>query len=157
MVPIGACAIAKKEIARVPFMGQVYLLSGHLLLDRSSKEKSVAAMRGVAAFMKAHGLGAWIWPEGTRSPDGRLKPFKSGFVHLALATGLPVVPIAILDAPARWPARTLDFNPGTLRVEVLEPIDTSQWEKATVADHAETVRLAIAARLPDHQKPIDAT
>ncbi len=155
MVPIGACAIAKKEMARVPFLGQAYLLSGHLLIDRRDKSKSIAAMGEVARQMLKHGLGAWIWPEGTRSSDGRIKPFKKGFVHLALATRLPIVPIAILDAPARWPARTLDLRPGTLRVEVLAPIDTADWTVETVSEHAEQVRQVIAARLPEHQRPLD--
>lgn len=156
MVPVGACAIAKKEMARVPFLGQAYLLSGHLLIDRSDKTKTIAAMDAVARDMSAHGLGAWIWPEGTRSPDGRLRPFKKGFVHLALATRLPIVPIAILDAPARWPARTLDFRPGTLQVAVLEPIETTDWSIDTVAEHAEQVRQVIAARLPAHQRPVNS-
>jgi len=156
MVPIGACAIAKKEMARVPFLGQAYLLSGHLLIDRSDKSRTIAAMDEVARQMQAHRLGAWIWPEGTRSPDGTLKRFKKGFVHLALATRLPVVPIVILDAPARWPARTLDFRPGTLHVQVLDPIDTSRWRQDQVAEHAEAVRQVIAGRLPEHQRPVAA-
>ena len=157
MVPVGACAIAKREMVKIPFLGQAYLLSGHLMLDRSDKARAVAAMQDVAVVMKRHGLGAWIWPEGTRSPDGRIRVFKKGFVHLALATGLPVVPVVILDAPARWPARTLEFRPGVLEVRVLDPIDTSGWRLETVADHAEAVRQVIAAALPAHQRPVPMT
>ncbi len=154
LVPRAACGVAKKQMARVPLFGQAYLLSGHLLLDRGSRDKAVAAMDSTAQVMKRHGLGVWIWPEGTRSEDGRLKPFKKGFVHLALATGLPVVPVVIHDAPSRWPARTLDFYPGTLQVEVLEPIPTDSWSADRVAEHAEAVRQVIAAALPEGQRPI---
>jgi 1-acyl-sn-glycerol-3-phosphate acyltransferase len=147
IVPFGACSVAKKEIARVPLFGQAYWLSGHLLLDRRSREKAHAAMDAATETMKRLGLGAWIWPEGTRSPDGELQPFKKGFVHFALATGLPVVPIVIHDAPARWPARTFDFRPGVLRVEVLEVIPTDDWALETVAEHAESVHAVFAERL----------
>ncbi len=153
MVPYGACAVAKRSIARVPIFGLAYRLSGHLLIDRSDRERAIEAMLDTAALMKRHRLGAWIWPEGTRSSDGTIQPFKKGFVHLALATGLPIVPIVIHDAPARWPARTLDFYPGTLDVEVLEPIDTSAWTADRIAEQAESIRQVIAARLPEHQRP----
>ncbi len=156
IVPHGACSVAKKEIAKVPLFGQAYRLSGHLLIDRGSREKAHAAMDAIAVTMREHGLGAWIWPEGTRSPDGRLRPFKKGFVHLAVATRLPVVPIVIHDAPARWPARTFDFHPGALRAEVLEPIPTTDWTVEGVAEHAESVHAIVAARLPPHQQPAPA-
>lgn len=153
LVPRKACAVAKKEIARVPLFGQAYLLSGHLLIDRGQRDKAVAAMEATAEDVRRRGLGAWIWPEGTRSDDGRLKPFKKGFVHLAVATRLPVVPVVIHGAPRRWPARTFDLHPGTLQVEVLEPIATDGWSGDRAAEHAEQVHAVFAARLPEWQRP----
>lgn len=153
LVPYCACGVAKKEMARVPLFGQAYLLSGHLLIDRGSRERAIAAMNETARTMEQHGLGAWLWPEGTRSEDGRLMPFKKGFVHLAIATGLPVVPIVIHDAPALWPARTVDIRPGTVRVEVLEPIDTSGWRVESVGEHAAAVHAVFVQHLPAHQHP----
>ena len=84
-------------------------------------------MNKIAAIVQAHNLSLWIWPEGTRSKDGRLLPFKKGFVHLALATKLPIVPIITHDGHKRWPARKVSVYPGPLVIDVLPPIDTSGW------------------------------
>jgi 1-acyl-sn-glycerol-3-phosphate acyltransferase len=92
LCPVGGCGVVKKQVARIPFFGQLYQLSGHLMIDRGHHGKAVAALEHVGSLVRKHRLGIWIMPEGTRSRDGRLQAFKTGFVHLAIATGLPVVP-----------------------------------------------------------------
>ena len=79
--------------------------------------------------------------------DGKLIPFKKGFVHLALATGLPIVPVIFHGAHKRWPAKTMQFYPGEVRVEVLEPISTDYWTKDTLEDHIDEVRTVMASAL----------
>lgn len=140
LCPIGGCGISKKQIVRVPFFGQAYLLSGHLLIDRSSREKAIASMKEVAALVRKHQLSIWIWPEGTRSSDGKLLPFKKGFVHLALETKLPIVPVVNHGADKCFPARTLRLTPGTVDIEILPTIDTSEWKKETIDEHIAEVR-----------------
>jgi 1-acyl-sn-glycerol-3-phosphate acyltransferase len=154
LCPFGGCGVMKKEMTRIPIFGQLALLSGHLLLDRGNKKKAVAALDDIAALVKAKGLGIWIMPEGTRSPDGRLLPFKRGFVHLALATGLPVVPVLFHGAHKNWAKGSWSFKPMTLDIEVLEPIDTSAWSEETAGDHADFVHDLVASRLRDDQKPL---
>jgi len=87
MAPYGACGVFKKEIVKVPFYGQLAWISGHLLLDRNNTGKAVETLKNMATFMQKNRLGIWIFPEGTRARDGRLQPFKKGFVHIAIATG----------------------------------------------------------------------
>ena len=123
--PYGGCGIGKKEVVRIPFFGWAYWLSGHLLIDRGNREKAVASMNKLSKFVNDKKLSIWIWPEGTRSMDGKLIPFKKGFVHLALATGLPIIPVIFHGAHKRWPAKTMQFYPGEVRVEVLNPIAVS--------------------------------
>ena len=91
--PVGGCGIAKKQLAYIPFFGQIYWLSGHLLIDRSNRESAIASIKKVTQIVHKNLLSLWIWPEGTRARDGRLTPFKKGFVHLALDTKLPIVQI----------------------------------------------------------------
>ena len=92
-------------------------------------------------------MSIWIWPEGTRSLDGKLIPFKKGFVHLALATGLPIVPVVLHGAHKVWPAKTMEFYPGEVRVEVLDSIKTDNWSKENLDKHVEEVRGIMAKAL----------
>ena len=145
LCPYGGCGVGKKEILKIPFFGLAYWLAGHLLIDRGNNAKAVASMKKLSDFVKAKGLSIWIWPEGTRSLDGKLIPFKKGFVHLALATGLPVVPVIVHGAHKVWPAKTMQFYPGEVKVEVLDPIKTDDWNRETVDKHVEEVKDLMAS------------
>ena len=147
LCPYGGCGVGKKEILKIPFFGLAYWLAGQLLIDRGNNAKAVASMKKLSDFVKAKGLSIWIWPEGTRSLDGKLIPFKKGFVHLALATGLPVVPVIVHGAHKVWPAKTMQFYPGEVKVEVLDPIKTDDWNRETVDKHVEEVRNFMAKAL----------
>ena len=153
LCPFGGCGVAKKEIVRIPFFGQAYMVSGHLLLDRGNRERAISSMAGAADVVRTHRLSLWMWPEGTRSRDGRLKPLKKGFAHLAIATGLPVVPIVLHSAHRRWPGGTFEIVPGPLRVEILDPIDTSDWTSETVDEHVQEVWRAFHDALDESQRP----
>ena len=137
--PWGGCGVSKRELLRIPLFGQLYWLTGHLLIDRGDRERAVRGMNATARFVKDHGISAWIWPEGTRSRDGRLGRFKKGFVHMALATGLPVVPVVVHNGPARWPMGPWRIFPGRLDVSVLESIPTGDWTLETLDQHVEAM------------------
>lgn len=147
LCPMGGCGIAKREITRVPVFGALYWLSGHLLIDRTNRDSAIAALAGTAEIVRKHGLSIWMWPEGTRSPDGRLQAFKKGFAHLAIATGLPIKPVVVHGAERIWPARSTELIPGPLRIDVLPHIDTTGWSLDTLDAHVEQVRDAMARAL----------
>ena len=147
LCPYGGCGVGKKEVAKIPFFGWAYWLSGHLLIDRSNREKAVDSMSKLSDFVNKNNLSIWIWPEGTRSMNGKLITFKKGFVHLALATGLPIVPIVLHGAHERWPAKTMQFYPGDVRVEVLDSIQTDTWTKENIDEHVEEVKGLMAKAL----------
>ncbi|MCP4804459.1 MAG: 1-acyl-sn-glycerol-3-phosphate acyltransferase [Proteobacteria bacterium] len=154
LCPVGGVGIAKKEIARVPFYGWAYALSGHLLVDRENREKAIAGMKDVVAAVRKHGTSIWIWPEGTRSRTGRLLPLKKGFAHLAIATGLPIVPILVLDAHKNWPKKSFQFVETTVNVHVLEPIDTSSWTIETLEQHVDQTYQLLCDALPERHRPL---
>lgn len=150
LCPYRGCGTAKKEIVRVPVFGLAYLVSGHLLIDRGNKERAIASMKKVQTLVAAKRLSIWMWPEGTRSRDGRLRPFKKGFVHLALATGLPIVPVVAHSADRYWKG-TWAVAPGQLQMEVLDPIPTTGWSADTIDEHLAEVRTAFARVLDPRQ------
>ena len=154
LCPTGNAGVMKRQVIYIPFFGQIAWLSGHVLLDRDNRQKAVEQLGDSARFLKQHGLGLWIFPEGTRSKDGRLQPFKKGFVHFAIATGMKVVPVVMHGAQKAWPAGSFDVRPVPIEVEVLEPIDTSTWREETSAEHAQLVHDVFAARLKEDQKPL---
>jgi 1-acyl-sn-glycerol-3-phosphate acyltransferase len=145
--PYGGCGVGKKEVVKIPFFGWAYWLSGHLVIDRGNRGKAVASMNQLSKFVNDKKLSIWIWPEGTRSMDGKLIPFKKGFVHLALATGLPIVPVVLHGAHKRWPAKTMQFYPGEVKVEVLDPIDTKDWNKDGIEEHVNQVKSVMSEAL----------
>lgn len=154
LCPVGGCGVMKKEIVKIPFFGWAYLLSGHLRIDRSKHAKAVAGMADMARVVKKNKLGIWIMPEGTRSLDGRLLPLKSGFVHMAIATGLPIVPVILHNVHHVWPLGGLHVKGGPIKIEVLEPIATGAWQAETASRHAEEVRAVMIAALSPEQQPL---
>ncbi len=156
LCPYGGCGVFKKEIARIPAFGQLLMLSGHLMLDRQNQQKAVDTLRDIANFVRGRSLSIWIMPEGTRSRDGRLLPFKKGFVHLAVATGLPIVPVVLHGAHKNWEKHTIRFKSMDLHVDVLPPIDTKGWTEENAAEHAQSVHDIFVKALHDDQKPLPA-
>jgi len=152
--PYGGCGTAKREIVKIPIFGLAYLLSGHLLIDRSNRERAIASMAKITELVQAHSLSLWVWPEGTRSRSGRLLPFKKGFAHLAIATGLPIVPLVFHNADLLWPGGSLRPASGQLQIEVLPDIDTSGWTAEGVEKHCKEVQDVFEAALDDRQKPL---
>lgn len=154
LAPTGTCGVAKKELVYYPFLGQIWMVSGHLLVDRKNLTTAVEAMRKAASTVIKHGLGIWIWPEGTRSQDGRLQPFKKGFAHMALATRLPVVPVVITGVENAWKRGSLRLQRCTLDVRVLDPIPTADWSAETLDHHIAEVQARFQQALPLNQKAL---
>ena len=138
--PTGSSAIIKKEMVYVPIFGQIALLSGHLLIDRHHRSRALEAIALIGALVRAKGLSIFIMPEGTRSPDGSIQTFKRGFVHLACATGLPVVPLVFHGAAERWPMGAWTVDPGEVCIEVLDPISSENWSSDDASEIADRMQ-----------------
>jgi 1-acyl-sn-glycerol-3-phosphate acyltransferase len=122
LLPKNTVTIGKKSIRRVPLFGWFYWLAGQVLIDRSNSERALATMHEAQARILREGLSVWIFPEGTRSHDKGLLPFKKGAFHMAAEMGLPVQPFAVSSL-----YRFVDFGrwkSGPVLVEVLAPIPT---------------------------------
>ena len=118
--------IGKKEAAALPVIGRVMEAAGFILFDRSSHEAGREACRLAAEDIR-RGHSLVIAPEGTRSYTGRLEPFKKGAFHVALETRVPIVPVVIKNATPLLPPGGTFVRPGTVAVEILEPVQTAEW------------------------------
>ncbi len=154
LIPYGTVGVVKKQVVAYPFVGQVYLLSGHLRIDRGQHAEAVQSMKDLASLVRRAGLSIYLSPEGTRSRDGRLKSFKKGWVHLAIQTGLPVVPIIVHDAHKAWRPDSLDLHGGRVRVEVLPAEDTSGWSPDDTDAAVEQIRAIYVSHLGPDQLPL---
>ena len=134
--------VVKKELGRAPLIGSLLKQCGHVLLDRTNAIRAMRELRAVSNVLSAGGR-ALIFPEGTRQPEGG--PFKSGPFLIAARAKVPIIPIAVIGAAELLPKNLLKFRPGTIRVIVLEPIDTTAWTDDDCETNTEAVRAAITA------------
>lgn len=153
LAPVGTVGIAKKEVIWYPFFGQLYLLSGHLRIDRGRTNRAKASLARLGALVRSRGLSIFIWPEGTRSPDGRLLPLKKGLAHMAIQTGLPIVPLVITGGHRAWEKHSLRLVPVPIAIDVLPPIDTSGWDIDHIEQQIEEVAQRFREILPPDQQP----
>lgn len=135
----GARGIAKKELQKMPIVGQMLMASGTIFLDRTDKEKSIEALKPAVESLKT-GTSVVIFPEGTRSYDYTLGRFKKGAFHLAMQAGVPLVPIILKNAHDAMPRGSNIFRPTTVEVVVLPPIPTAKWKAENLDAHIEKVR-----------------
>lgn len=140
--------IGKKELLKVPAFGWAYATSRHVSIDRQNREKGIATMRRAAAE-SAEGISFVVMPEGTRSPDGRLLAFKKGGFHLAIDTGLPILPTAIVGSEKLMPKGTWWILPGRIEVHVRAAIPTEELDKSAVEPLRNRVRETIREALTD--------
>ena len=128
--------MGKMEAGDVPVLGQMLKDAGFILFDRTNREAAIAACDDAAERIKK-GYSLCISPEGTRSYSKRMEPFKKGAFHIALQTGVPIVPIVVKNASELWPRGQNFVRPGTLHIEVLKPIPTRNWTRETLDKHLE--------------------
>jgi len=125
-LPVQFRVLAKQELFRIPVFGWVLRLSGFVGIDRSNREKAIQSLDRAAASI-ARGRSLLIYAEGTRSPDGRLLPFKKGGFVLAIQAGVPVFPLTIQGSREVLPKGSLRIRPGTMTVQVGDPIDPREF------------------------------
>ncbi len=140
-IPRRVRMIAKKQLARIPLFGWAMWAGRFIFIDR---QNGVAARRSIdeAGQRIQNGESVLIFPEGTRTRDGTLGPFKKGGFHLAVKAGVPIVPVALRGTRALMPRGSLLLRSGTITVVIGEPIFTqglSDEERATLNDRVRGV------------------
>jgi 1-acyl-sn-glycerol-3-phosphate acyltransferase len=135
--------IAKASLGRFPVLGWHLQRTGHMLVDRRKPDR--ARIFRWASQLTSNGLCLIVFPEGTRSVDGRVAPFKGGSFLVALESGLPVVPISVVGSRHVMLKGRLATYPGRVRVVVHEPIDTAGLQGSDPRQLADRVRAIVAS------------
>ena len=141
--------IAKASLGRFPFLGWHLRRTGHMLVNRRRPER--AAIFSWASRLSSTGLSLVVFPEGTRSRDGRVGRFKGGSFHLALEAGMPVVPVSVMGSRHVMLKGRLATYPGRVRLVVHDPIDTRELSGTDPKAFAARVRTIIA---PDAESDV---
>ncbi|NIY85383.1 1-acylglycerol-3-phosphate O-acyltransferase [Vibrio hepatarius] len=138
--------VGKKSLAWMPLFGQLYWLTGNILIDRGNRSKAKGTIDQVVDNLKQGDVSVWMFPEGTRSRGRGLMPFKTGAFHAAIGAGLPVIPIVCSSTSDvklnRW-------NNGHVIVEMLPPVSTEGYRKEQVRELANICRDQMKAKLEE--------
>ncbi|WP_045382762.1 1-acylglycerol-3-phosphate O-acyltransferase [Vibrio campbellii] len=136
--------VGKKSLAWMPLFGQLYWLTGNILIDRANRSKAKGTIDQVVDSIKNSDVSVWMFPEGTRSRGRGLLPFKTGAFHAAIGAQVPIIPIVCSSTDHiklnRW-------NNGHVIIEMLPPVSTEGYGKEGVRELANVCREEMKAKL----------
>jgi 1-acyl-sn-glycerol-3-phosphate acyltransferase len=141
-LPVQFRWLAKKELFQIPVFGYSMTRAGYISIDRSDRRSAHKSLLEAAQKI-AGGVSVVIFPEGSRSTDGQVMPFKAGGFHLAIRSGRPIVPVAISGARQVMPKGKLRIRPGHICISIHPPIDTAHYKGKAKKDLMESVRSII--------------
>jgi 1-acyl-sn-glycerol-3-phosphate acyltransferase len=144
--------MSKESLFKIPFMGWAMSRSGFIPIRRENARHSAEIFQEMIAGKGAIKYTYILFPEGTRSEDGRLQPLKKGSIGLALRLGLPVIPVTLIDACRANPKGTYRVRSGTVHVIFHEPISLEGQSREQRDDLLERIHRTIASALPDDQR-----
>lgn len=153
-IPRRVAVVVKESLYKWPIVGQAFSLARFVPVNRSVRDFAIASVEKATGAMQS-GQSFLIYPEGTRSPDGRLQEFKKGAAVMAIKAGVPIVPMVCSGAHRIMEKKKLRIHAGEILVEFLEPIDASKYSPEERDILNKRVRDAMAAALPLDQRPID--
>ncbi len=141
-LPVQFRWLAKAELFKIPIFGRAMRGAGYVKIDRFNQESAFESINEAARKMK-NGVSVMIFPEGTRSRDGNIRPFKKGGFVMAVDAGVPIVPVILLGT---WPIMdksSLRINTGEVSLNIETPIATTGYTRDTKDDLIESVRTVI--------------
>jgi 1-acyl-sn-glycerol-3-phosphate acyltransferase len=141
-VPVDFKFILKQELMRIPLLGISMRKAGYIGIERRDPKKAIESMDQAARKIK-DGASVVIFPEGTRSVNGKLQDYKKGGFHLALNANCDIVPVTIVDSYKIVPKGSLKINKGSFYVHIGRPISIKGYRKENIAQLMKAVRHAM--------------
>lgn len=146
-LPVQFRWLAKAELFKIPIFGRGMRGAGYISIDRSDRKSAFQSLARAAQSIRS-GSSVMIFPEGTRSPQGELLPFKKGGFVLAVDAGVPVVPLVIDGTLQIMPKNGWLIRTRPVAIHLLSPIPASDYSRKTKDDLMDRVRQAMHAVLP---------
>ncbi|WP_419948483.1 lysophospholipid acyltransferase family protein [Candidatus Palauibacter sp.] len=146
-LPVSLRFIAKRELARIPLLGRAMEAGGHVFIDRAHARRARETLRIAGRRMRHEGLTLVVFPEGTRSRDGKLGRFRRGSFALALETGVPLVPVALEGGYRVYPPGSRRVKPGRMTLRLAPPISLAGVDRPDRGELMRETRAAIEAML----------
>jgi 1-acyl-sn-glycerol-3-phosphate acyltransferase len=150
-LPIQFRWLAKAELFKIPIFGRAMRGAGYVQIDRSNRKSAFKSIDQVAAKMK-NGVSVMIFPEGTRSEDGNVKPFKKGGFVMAVDSGAPIVPVILRGTRSIMAKGSWRIYPGNVTLSIEKPIVTTGYTRDTKEDLIKIVRSVICEVLAEETK-----
>src|SRR5271167_1343406 len=152
-IPRRIAILLKRSLFKYPIVGQAFHLAHFIPVDRYDRDSAIHSLEEATEALR-NGQSFLIYPEGTRSPDGRLQEFKKGTAVMAIKAGVPIVPVACSNAQRIMEKRELNIYPGKILVEFLDPIDSTGYTLERREELNDRLHDELAAGLPPDQRPI---
>lgn len=146
-----AVTVGKKSLAFMPLFGQLYWITGNILIDRKNLSKAMDTIGQVVDTMKKTNVSVWMFPEGTRSRGRGLLPFKTGAFHAAVGAEVPVTPIVCSSTKN---LKLNKWNNGHVIVEILPQISTEGVDKSGVRKLTNACRAQMKEKLEELDKEV---
>lgn len=143
----GTVSVGKQSLKWIPFFGQMYWLTGNILIDRKNTSKAMGTIALTAEKIQEKGLSVWLFPEGTRSYGRGLMPFKTGAFRTAALADVPVVPIC--SSNQHGSIKLNRWNNGKIIIEFLPPLKVLAETKEEIRALANQVRENMANKLEE--------
>ncbi|MBI4164558.1 MAG: 1-acyl-sn-glycerol-3-phosphate acyltransferase [Acidobacteria bacterium] len=147
--------LLKRSLFRIPVLGPAMRMHGFVPIDREHRERAMQAVEEAAAKLRS-GHSFLVYPEGTRTRDGRLLPFKKGAFVMAMRAQAPIVPVSVSGAYKIMRKGGMALHPGTVRITFHEPVSTEGYAADDRRVVMEKVRAAIITGLAEDEKPASA-
>ncbi len=149
--------VGKRELKNLPVIGPLMGAAGVVFIDRSDRHAAIETMKPLVEAMRGEGKSLVIAPEGTRAPTRKLGAFKKGGFHVAIQSGVPIVPVVIHNSSDISPKGDKIYRSGTVKVDVLPAIDTSDWSVSTIDEHVTDVRNLFLKTLGQPELSVEET
>ena len=149
LLPCRTSVMLKKELMNIPILSRAMKMARFVPVDRRNKEAAIASVERAVEVLR-DGISLSVFPEGTRSKDGKLLPFKKGPFHLAMESGVEVLPVSISGTETMWPKGRLAIRPGIATVVFHPPVSPKHF--ATREELTEAVRKRIESGLPQRMR-----